>query len=349
MRCPRRTLDPTGDWSRLICRASERGWKTLKGNALVALNHRLAAEILLLFYEDLAHRNAAEPLPELPRRGWHPLFERISDHGDEDLDGLLTRLGVSPHPGVVLVVEGETEELLVPRVFDHLELRRTPDMVRVLCMRGADKELPLVAAATVAPLLGPRHGETYAMIRPPTRLVIAVDQDQGWDTTDKIDRKRLNILTAIREVIEAQGATVSDEDLGEFVIVKQWTARCFEFGHFDDAELAEALLAIHPTCGGLDRTELITRIADIRARGLDIKKVWDHKWSPQPAKPALAEALWPTLRAKIDDARGSGTKPIPVVAEFVHEAYMLALQSRIGTFVIRSAGSAPTKDDRRGS
>lgn len=330
-------LDPTGDWSRLIRRAPKRAWKTLTGDALVALDHRLAAEVLLLFYEDLAQRNAALPLPELPRREWHPLVERISHRGDEDLDGLLVHLGVSPHPGVVLAVEGETEELLVPRVFDHLELRRTPDLVRVLCMRGADKELPLVAAATVAPLLGQRRGETYDMIRPPTRLVIAVDQDQGWDTPDKVNRKRAKILTAIREVIAAQGAEVSDEDLEELVIVKQWPAKCFEFGHFEDTELADALRRIHPTCGGLDQTELIARVTAVRARGLDIKKVWDENWSPKPAKPALAEALWPILKAKIDDARWSECKPVPVVADVVHEAYLVAQKSRIGTFVIRAA------------
>jgi hypothetical protein len=338
------TVDPTGDWSRLIRRAPDRGWKTLTGDALIALDHRLAAEVLLLFYEDLAQRNAAPPLPELPRMAWHPLFERISDQGDEELDSLLAHLGVSPHPGVVLVVEGETEELLVPRVFDHLNLRRTPDLVRVLCMRGADTELPLVAAATVVPLLGQRRGDSYDMIRPPTRLVVAVDQDQGWDTPAKVERKRANILNAIRKVIAAQGATVSDEDLETFVIVKQWPGKCFEFAHFDDTELAAALRRINPTCGGLSQSALVERIAETRGRGLDVKKVWDQNWTPQPSKIALAEALWPTLKTKIDDARWSESKPIPEVANVVHEAYLLAQQSRIGTFVIRAADPGPPAD-----
>jgi len=338
------TVDPTGDWSRLIRRAPDRGWKTITGDALIALDHRLAAEVLLLFYEDLAQRDAASPLSELPRIAWHPLLERISDHGDEELDSLLAHLGVSPHPGVVLAVEGETEELLVPRVFDHLNLRRTSDLVRVLCMRGADTELPLVAAATVAPLLGQRRGDSYDMIRPPTRLVIAVDQDQGWDSPAKVERKRANILNAIRKVIAAQGATVSDEDLETFVIVKQWPGKCFEFAHFDDTELAAALQRINPTCGGLNHPALVARIAEIRERGLDLKKVWDQNWTPQPSKIALAEALWPTLKTKIDDARWNETKPIPEVANVVHEAHLLAQQSRIGTFVIRAANAVPTKD-----
>ncbi len=334
--------DPTGAWSRLIRRAPERAWKTLTGDALVALDHRLAAEILLLFYEDLADRDTAPPLPQPSRSAWHPLFERISDQGDEQLDTMLAELGVSPHPGVVLVVEGETEELLVPLVIDHLELRRAPHLIRVLCMRTANAKLALVAAAMVAPLLGHRRGDSYEMIRPPSYLVIAVDKDQGWATPKEIADQRRKILDAIKKVISAQGATVSSEDLETLVSVKPWPARCFEFAHFDDVELAEAMRRIHRTCGGLDEPALIARIADIRARDLDIKKVWDQTWTPQPTKPKLALDLWPVLKAKIDDARSSQTKPIPPLAKVVHEAYLLAQQSTYGTYWIRAADTGPS-------
>lgn len=145
-------------------------------------------------------------------------------------------------------------------------------------------------------------------------------------------------------MIAAQGATVSDEDLETFVIVKQWPAKCFEFAHFDDTELAAALRRINPTCGGLNQRALVARIAEIRDRGLDTNKVWDHNWSPQPSKVALAEELWPTLKTKIDDARWSETKPIPEVANVVHEAYLLAQRSNIGTFVIPAADSTTTQD-----
>ena len=96
----------------------------------------------------------------------------------------------------------------------------------MLCLRGADTELPLVAAATVAPLLGQRRGDGYDMVRPPTRLVIAVDQDQDWNTPAKIERKRSAIIAAIRRVVSAQGASLSDDDLDTFVIVKPWPAKC---------------------------------------------------------------------------------------------------------------------------
>lgn len=329
-----RQLDPTGDWSLLIRRAPPRAWNTLRGDALAALDHRLGAEILLRFYEDLAIRGQATPLPEISSIR-NPLHERISARRSEPVDSLLAHLGVSPHPGVVLAVEGETEERLVPRVFDHLGLRRTPDLVRVLCMRGADKQLALVAAATVAPLLGERHSDGYDMIRPPTRLVIAVDKDHRWDTDEKVANERRRIISEIEKVVAAQGASLSAEDLDTLVIVHRWPGRCFEFAHFTDGELASAMRSIH-RAGGLSWSALVGRISKVRIRGGDVKEVWDADWIPKPAKPDLADALWPVLKKKIDDARWSETIEIPRVAEVVHEAYTLAQQSTYGTYVIRA-------------
>jgi hypothetical protein len=55
-------------------------WKNLKDAAPSALDCRIAAEILLLFDEDLAAGGQAESqsLPDIPRNGWHPLHERLS-------------------------------------------------------------------------------------------------------------------------------------------------------------------------------------------------------------------------------------------------------------------------------
>ena len=101
-------IDPVGDsWSRLIRRAPSRAWEGLKDAALSAVDYRVAAEILLLFYEDLATCGHAEPLPDVPPGSSHHLRYRLS-HRDRTLDEDLTYLGLSPHPRVVLAVEGET-------------------------------------------------------------------------------------------------------------------------------------------------------------------------------------------------------------------------------------------------
>jgi len=344
-----RNLDPTGDWARLIGRAPRRSWKTLRGDALLALDHRVAAEILLQFHDDLVAARYVAPLLDLPTVVGHLHCARLSAGRGEPIDRVLGHLGVSPHPGVVLAVEGETEELLVPRVFDHLGLRRSPDLVRILCIRGADKQLPLVAAATVAPLLGERRAEGYEMIRPPTRLVIAVDRDHRWNTDARVARERRKIFDEIKKVIAAQGGRVSPGDLDTLVEVHRWPARCFEYAHFSPEELAMAMRTIHHDCGGLDQSTLAARITAVRERGDDIKKVWDATWTPKPTKPELAEALWPALRAKLDVAMRSDSGEIPPVAEVVARAYRLAQQSNYGTYIIGADdGHLASREERHG-
>lgn len=306
-----KAVDPLGPWSDLVRRAPIKSRDLLRGDALVAFDRRLAAEILLQFAEDLARRETSVAATRSSTRESERDSGRLTGGRDITLDEVLLDLGVSPHPGVVLVVEGETEEILVPRVFDHLRFDRTPDRVRILCMRGADNELALVAAATAAPLLGARIGDTYDLIRPPTRLLVAVDQDLNWDTASKVEKRRATMVNAIRKVLAAQGVPAHVDDLNELVHVRTWPARCFEFAHFTDIELARALRQVHRTCGGLGPEQLAGKIAKVRARKGDIKEVWDNTWGRKPTKPDLARALWPTLRDNIDDARWDETLSMP--------------------------------------
>lgn len=69
---------------------------------------------------------------------------------------------------------------------------------------------------------------------------------------------------------------------------------------------------------------------------LDIKKVWDRSWGREPSKRVLADALWPTLRDKIDDARWDADLAIPPVAEVVYEAHGLAGESKLGRFSLKA-------------
>jgi hypothetical protein len=87
-------MDPVGNsWSQLMRRAPAKSRKHLKDAALIAMDDRIAAEILLRFYEELALRGHAEPLPDISgTMSWHPLHERLSDRKDT-LDEALTGPG----------------------------------------------------------------------------------------------------------------------------------------------------------------------------------------------------------------------------------------------------------------
>lgn len=328
-------LDPNGRWSELIRRAPRKSWDSLTDHALSAMDLRIASEMLLLFYDDLVHQSAAEPLvyPEGRGGGWHHSYERLSYRSD-NLDTVLTRLGVSPHPRVVLLVEGETEELLFRQVFAHLGLDRQPHLMRIVCMRSADRPLALLAAATVAPILGQRRHDGYDLLRPPCRLVIAVDPDRRWDTDDKAEKERLKIVAEIQEVVNAQAPDADLSVMDELVEVRRWRGgRCFELEHFDDDELLAVLSSAHGNSATWPGVEVVLdRLTAARTRRRDIKSVW-HDWRPEPSKVRLAEDLWPALRDKIDHAQ-SAQHELPQIAQVAIDAYYGAQRYARGTFVL---------------
>ena len=114
------SIDPLGGpWDQLLRRAPRDSWKHFKGDALSVMSMRETAEILLRFYEDLVEHGAAPALPPLPTRAWHPLTERLSERR-QTLDQDLMDAGLSPHYGVVLALEGDTEEIHAPGVLELL-------------------------------------------------------------------------------------------------------------------------------------------------------------------------------------------------------------------------------------
>jgi hypothetical protein len=329
-----RSLDPVGDkWGHLMRRAPRDSWKELTGPARMAMDHRIAAEILLRCYDDLAERGKAEPLPASPSYAWHPLDERLS-YRPQTLDQDLADLGISPHPRVVLVVEGETEEYLVPRVWRTLQLPHAPELMRILTLRGVGERIVKVGALAAAPLVGELRGEYYELVKPPTKLMVAVDPDKPYDTPQEVAARRTEVLDEIKLVLVAQGAEADPEDLEHLVEIRTWSASCFEFEHFTDAELAKAILEVYHGYGAPDEAGLIKALNAQRRNRQDIGKVWTNWRPPEVSKTALAKKLWPVLEAKILD---ESAPDAPTIAKVVYEAYLQAQDRRYKNYVLRAA------------
>jgi hypothetical protein len=344
------SIDPVGGtWSSLMRRAPRDSWKHLKDAALSAMDYREAAEILLRFYEDLADRGEAEPLPDIPHVAWHPLHERLSYRPDT-LDQDLMSLGISPHPRVVLAFEGDTEEVHVPLVWKALGYPEAPELVRPLKLGGVDRDLEKVAALAAAPLVGGRieipGRESWSLIKPPTRLFIAVDPE-GKFAPDRVEGTRTAILNEIKAVLAAQGVTrANPAELDELVEIRTWSESCYEFAHFTDDELADGIMAVHHTIDGWTRDELVAALRYWRDRGTDIKRVWESgrwvdqqqrpsgRWEHEVSKPDLALALWPVLEAKIQRRQIDAEAPTPPIASVVYEAYLIAQRWRYLSFVL---------------
>jgi hypothetical protein len=327
-------LDPVGRrWSYLMRRAPSDAWKELTGRARMAIDHRISSEILLRFYEDLAHRGVAEPLPEIPPLSWHPLHERLS-YRPHTLDQDLASLGISPHPRVVLIVEGETEEYLIPRVWQALQLPNAPELMRVITLRGVKERIVKVGAFAAAPLVGELQGEYYDLIKPPTKLLVAVDPDPPYHTPEEVEARRTEVLDEIKLMLVAQGAEADPDDLGELVEIRTWSESCFEFEHFTDDELAKAILEVYRGYGAPDQAGLIKALSAHRANRQDIGKVWTNWRPPEVSKTALAKKLWPVLEAKIQD---ESAPHAPTIAKVVYEAYLEAQKFRYWNYVLRAA------------
>lgn len=113
------SVDPLAEWVDLVRLCHSEKWKTLRGDALIAMDYRIAAEILLLFLEDLVKLGLAEPLEQGPKY-WRGTYHGRLKLADADLESVLMDFGISPQPSLVLVLEGDTEELIVPRVMKQL-------------------------------------------------------------------------------------------------------------------------------------------------------------------------------------------------------------------------------------
>jgi len=338
-------LDPLHrDWSELVRRAPHQTWKDLSGYALLAMDYRIASEVLLKCYEDLADRDVCPPLGERTdvfHREHGP--ERVS-YRSQPLDANLSVLGISPHPGVVLVLEGETEEILVPLVKEYMQIPGRAELVQSVVMRGVQADLTKLAAFTSAPLIDRYQVDAWRVVKPPTRLMVAIDPDHPFDSAEGVETERQTIIKEVITVVRAQGVDPLQDDIDPLVSIRTWTERCFEFEHFTDDDLAEALLDVHRNCGGLDKPQLAAALRQQRQARQDIENVWTN-WRPaHVSKTELARRLWPTMRAKLDLAAADESAPLPTVAQVLIDAYREAARRPRGHFVMRGKALTYVED-----
>ena len=149
-----------------------------------------------------------------------------------------------------------------------------------------------------------------------------------------VEDRRTEVLDEIKLVLAAQGAEADPADLEHLVEIHTWPESCFEFEHFTDDELADAILEVYHGYGAPDRAGLITALSAHRKARQDVGKVWTNWHPPEVSKTALAKKLWPVLEAKILDESSSG---VPAIAQVVYEAYLEAQNLRYKSYILRAA------------
>ena len=321
------SLNQVGDWWQLLAHAPRREADMLTGAALLSAEHRSAAQMLLDFHKDLQGEHSA-PIPaDGGRRCRHPLDAAWAEAKKRPLDDVLSDLGVSPHPRVVVIIEGESEERIFPRVLCEIAPDLPPHLVRVVCMRGADRDLQLLAAYIAAPLLGPAGPDgCHPTIRPLTHIVVALDPDQGWSTAENLAKKKNLIINEIKRVVLAQGVTLDEGIYQDLITIVTWEQSCFEYEHFTDDQLAEAMHEVLAVDARWDLGQTKIKLAESRAQRRDVKGVIALVTGHESGKVKLAEALWPILRRRLRTSESSKAASYPTVALVLADAVRLAME-----------------------
>ena len=317
-----RFRDPQADWWPLMRLARPEKWGKLEGAALQALDNRIAGEVLLLLYEDLVSLGAAEPLPGPDDRYWEPRRERLTADVSE-LDEVLSDFGLSPHPAVVLILEGETEETLLPLVQDKLGFHPSRSQMEVICVHGVGGDVASVASYAAAPASGREVPRGVLLNRPLTHILVAVDPEGGYETVEGREEKRRFIVERILARLEVQFRTdVVRKQLDGLVSISTWGIAPFEFAHFTDGELARAVNRLHKSKYGKAPARP-TRAADVKRQRHFTPSVEKLPSWRNLSKVELAKELMPVLARRLDRAIADNRIQDVPFAEVVLEAAQL--------------------------
>ena len=111
--------DPIAPWYQLIQFVSVSERRKLKGDALRAETLRAGAHMLRLLYKDLYREDLPHPNEVTGTIITHSPELEIRRDTRRYLEFVANRYGVNPQPKLCLMVEGPSEELAVPKIFDN--------------------------------------------------------------------------------------------------------------------------------------------------------------------------------------------------------------------------------------
>jgi hypothetical protein len=303
-----RHFDPLDGWIELVRNARYSAWKKLRGDARLALDYRIAAELLLRLHDELTGDGVVESPPLTNQKWWQPRDGRLRARPGE-LDATLLNLGLSPHPALVVGVEGPTESLLLPRVLELGGLDPRSHWIEIVDLQGGKTGVGALARHVVHPRLDEERADYITLRRPLSHLAIVVDPDSPYASDDT---KRTAIVDHALLALPIERRTAATRELlDQLISVHTWPEQLgpFEYAHFSDAELTDAIAEAAPRGLRVSSEELGRRVAAQRASP---NKNIEHAFvraAPGLSKPGLAEALWPALRRHIEDAETEADEP----------------------------------------
>lgn len=302
------SADPMRDWHELLQLCHPEKWAKLHGDVLIAFDHRFAAEILLRFYEDLVKANVAPPLDPPARYFRGPYDDRLKPDPSK-LNKVLMDFGLSPDPSVVLILEGDTELSLVPKVMGLLGIPQHQNYIRLFKAEGIKQDFGLMARLVAVPTLGELIPNMVLLETPPTSFFVVLDAEEDFTTPNARKQERQVWIERIYGSISDElKDSIDKKQLGSLVTFETWKNTSFEYAHFTDRELAKAIIALYKGKKDLSLEKVIISVSMQRKHRGNIDNVW--KKSGFISKVDLANHLWPILEKKIRESKNPLRIPI---------------------------------------
>lgn len=237
-------VDPLARWSDLVSRVRSEKWEDLRGDARVAVDLRVCAEYLLRYYEDLARARQAPALTRSSSRKGAVFSRRLRP--TRSVDQILTDFGLSPHPRLVLVVEGDTELCLAPRVLPLLLSNVDEDVISIQNAAGIGGDIGLLMSYFAPRIVADtRLREPFVgLARPLTRALVVLDAEGAVSTQAGREARRVVWVERILRTFAKDDRAGLRTQIDPLVTVTTWNRRgdSFEFAHFTDRQIARAIV-----------------------------------------------------------------------------------------------------------
>jgi len=322
-------IDPLDEWSDLLRQCDKDKLEQLKYDALVAYDYKVAAEMLFRFYEDLASLGAAQALEPLGKY-WDLRHIRL-DTKTERLDRTLMEYGISPHPSLILALEGESEMAIMPKVLDLIGVNYKGNLLRLMNYSGISASFFLLVSYATTPLIGEWDlglgaNGILPIDRPPTKIFQVLDSEGNF-TTEK-DRKdwKDTMVEHIMKQLSHLDRSIVISQVEDQVQIDTWADGApFEFSHYSDKEIAETMQVEE------------RYISERRSSGkIEPKDIWKKVVkdggrvpnNPIVTKPDLNVRLWPVLEKKIHSALGDGRIDDVPILRIAFKAWRIAANTR---------------------
>lgn len=247
-----RHIDPLKEWYDLIKYIKHDKRQKLKGAALLAQDFYLISDMLALLLEDLTGEKQLETesiSDTMQGRGKARFYGKELNYVDRDvLIKLLREYGLNPRPRLVLIVEGDTEEVAFPIIANAMVIPLERYGIEIINIRGIDNDPRELIVHYSIPDIYRVDNEYY--IHPERTKVFLIFDREGnkgsWiknfiDDPDKIIKAMMNkVLDVIKLKKRNISANTDKIFLKHTVNYKIWD-KSFEYDNFTDKELSREL------------------------------------------------------------------------------------------------------------